>query len=102
LAPALDEVAEWIRNHPSWEVLDPRELSKSLRDIDTWHLALALRLLVEKGFFRQVYKVVTPSGVLADDIFDDPRLIPDRLPDRWNQYFDTSEADVVAVLAVRE
>ena len=99
LAPILDEVAVSIRNHPQWEFLDPRELSRSLVGVDTWMLVSTLGLLVAKGLFRQVYKVVTPSGVLADGTFDDPRKIPPRLPDRWNQYFETAEADVVAVLA---
>jgi len=98
----LREVAGWIRSHPQWEVLDPRELSKSLARVDAWTLVAALSLLVEKGPFRQVYKVVTPSGVLADGTFDDPRSIPARLPDRWNENFETAEADVVAVLTVRK
>jgi len=59
-------------------------------------------LLCDKGFFRQVYMVVAPSGVLADGKYDDPRRIPVRVADRWNQYFETAEADIVAVLEARK
>lgn len=102
LAPILNEVAGWIRHHPDWDIIDPRELSKSLTRVGAWELASALRLLVDGGLFRQVYMVVTPSGALADGKFDDPRGIPERLPDRWNTYFETADADIVTVLAARK
>jgi hypothetical protein len=98
LAATLRQVARWIREHPDWEILDPRELARTAKQIDPWTLASALHLLVERGFFRQVYMVTTPSGVLADGEFDDPRKIPERLPDRFNRHFETAESDIVAVL----
>jgi hypothetical protein len=44
-----------------------------------------------------VCKVATPSGVLAEPEFNDPRDIPDKLPDRRERYFETSDADIVPV-----
>lgn len=76
LGPILEDVASWIKHHPDWDIIDPRELSRSLTHADAWALATALRLLCDRGFFRQVYMVVTPSGVLADGKYDDPRRIP--------------------------
>jgi hypothetical protein len=39
--------------------------------------------------------VLTPSGVLAEGEFEDPTKIPEKLADRFNRYFDTSDSDVV-------
>ncbi|MGA2001287.1 MAG: hypothetical protein ABSG52_14955 [Terriglobales bacterium] len=98
LKRALLEIREWIRTHPDWNVLDPRVLSESLRKVDSFTLAYALHLLVQHGLLRQVYMVVTPSGVLAEGEYDDPKKIPLKVPDRFNNYFETSEADIVPVL----
>jgi hypothetical protein len=78
--------------------IDPRDLAKAWPNVDRMDLSLLLHLLVQAGAFRTVYKVITPSGVMADGEFDDPRQIPEKLPDRFNEYFDTSEADVVPIL----
>ena len=101
LASTLRQLMDWIRQHPDTNVIDPREVVKTI-PVDPWALASVLRLLVDKGIFRQVYMVTTPSGVLADGQFEDPAKIPDKLPDRFNRYFETSESDIVAVLTVRK
>jgi hypothetical protein len=41
--------------------------------------------------------VLTPSGVYADGEFEDPTKIPEKLPDRRENYFDTAESDVVPI-----
>jgi hypothetical protein len=82
--------------------IDPRDLAKAWPEVDRITLAILLRLLVEAGAYRRVYKVITPSGAMADQDFDDPRSIPSQLPDRFNEYFDTSEADVVPILEPAE
>jgi hypothetical protein len=102
LGPVLKDVVSWIKSHPDWDIIDTRDLSRSLAHADAWTLATALQLLCDKGPFRQVYMVVTPSGVLADGKYDDPRRIPTRVSDRWNQPFETAEADIVAVLEPRK
>jgi hypothetical protein len=98
LGPTLHRLRDWVQTHRDWNVLDPRELARSLSDVDSFTLASALALLVESGLLRQVYVVVTPSGVLADGEYDDPRQIPKRVPDRFNHYFDTLEAEIIPVL----
>lgn len=98
LAPALRRLREWIEGHKYSHTLDPRELAKSLPEVDSISLASALALLVRRGMLRQVYRVVTPTGSLADGEYEDPRKIPPRVPDRFNRYFDTVEAEVVPVL----
>ena len=96
--PALVELRHWIRSHPDWDIIEPRKIAADVREIDTVALAYALHLLVRHGFFRQVYMVETPSGVLADARYEDPGQIPKNLPDRFNRYFETAEADIVPVL----
>jgi hypothetical protein len=68
-----------------------------LRDVDPFLLTIVLVGLVRIGLYRRVYMVETPSGVLADDEYDDPRQIPDRVHDRSYHYFSPSETDVVPV-----
>lgn len=98
LGLALRRLQEWIYGHKYSTVLDPRELARSLTDVDSFSLAAVLALLVKRGLLRQVYRVVTPTGSLADAEYDDPRKIPPRVPDRFNHYFDTDEAEIVPVL----
>jgi hypothetical protein len=94
---ALHKLEEWMGRHKGVRVINPETLAKEIRGIDPTALALALTLLVKVGLFRRVYKVITPSGVLADEEFDDPTKIPPRLPDRFEHYFDTAESDVVPI-----
>jgi hypothetical protein len=93
----LDELASWIDNHPQDYVLNPLRLRRDIRKVTAEDLTIALTLLVKAGFLRRVYKVLTPSGVFAEPDFDDPSVIPPKLPDRFERYFDTAEADVVPI-----
>jgi hypothetical protein len=83
--------------HPSERVLNPLKLWRDIRTTGPADLTVALTLLVEAGELRRVYKVLTPSGVLASEEFDDPTTIPERLPDRFEHYFETSDADVIPI-----
>jgi hypothetical protein len=94
---ALLKLASWMTAHADVGVIDPKSLSRELWVVDKAKLAAALMLLVRAGHLRRVYKVVTPSGVLAAGEFDDPTKIPEKIPDRFENYFDTSEAEVVPV-----
>jgi len=93
---ALRELEGWLNQHEDATVLYPSVLARETR-IDPVSLAVTLTLLVKEGVLRRVYKVTTPNGVLADDEFDDPRQIPEQLPDRRQHYFPTAESDVVPV-----
>ncbi len=99
--PALErvfrELETWMNSHPKAELIRPSALAKDLPKIDAKSLAESLTLLERAGYLRRAYKVLTPSGVLADGEFEDPTAIPDRLPDRFEQYFDTSDADIIPV-----
>jgi hypothetical protein len=90
-------VAEWVGQHSDWDLLDPKILSRDLRDLDPARLAIALGALVDIGAFQRVYKVVTPSGVLAEGEFDDPLNIPERVRDRWGRCFETADSDIIPV-----
>jgi hypothetical protein len=94
---ALKKLDVWLSSHRAPALIDPKSLTKDLPGIDISELAGALLLLVRAGVLQRVYKVLTPSGVMADAEFEDPTKIPDRLADRFNNYFDTSEADVVPI-----
>lgn len=100
LRTVLGRISQWIRAHQDWNVLDTRILARDLADVDALLLAAALHVL-STGPFRRAYMITTPSGVLFEEQFDDPRQIPDRVPDRFNRYFDTAESDIVPVLKAR-
>jgi hypothetical protein len=77
-------------------VITPRELASSVQ-VESKALAEALMLLVDAGVLKRVYKVTTPTGSLTEESFDDPREIPEKLPDTWNHSFETAESDIVPV-----
>ena len=93
----FDELSSWINSHPQEHVLNPLRLKRDIRKATAEELTIALTLLVKAGLLRRVYKVLTPSGVFADPDFDDPSAIPNKLPDRFEHYFDTAEADIVPI-----
>jgi len=97
LRPVVVKLKDWVERHADWSVLDPRVLARDLRDVDPYLLSLLLVGLVKIGLYRRVYMVETPSGVLADGEYDDPRKIPDRVRDRGFNYFDPTETDIVPV-----
>jgi hypothetical protein len=94
---ALKKLDEWLRGYPRSALIDPKSLARDLHGVNTADLAGALSLLVRVGILQRVYKVLTPSGVLAEGEFEDPTRIPQRIADRFNNYFDTAEADVVPI-----
>jgi hypothetical protein len=94
---ALDQLEAWINAHPQDRVLNPIKLRRDIRKVNPADLAMALTLLMKAGLLRRVYKVLTPTGVLTDAEFDDPTAIPEKLPDRHEHYFETSDADVIPI-----
>jgi hypothetical protein len=93
---ALMAIEEWLNRHQDATVLYPSVLARET-SLDPVSLAKALRILVKEGILRQVYKVTTPDGVLADREFSDLKEIPEELEDRFNRSFATAESDVVPV-----
>jgi hypothetical protein len=98
LRPAVKRLKEWVENHAERNLLDPRILAKDLRDVDPFLLSVVLLELVRIGLYRRVYMVATPSGVLTDGEYDDPRRIPERVADNFYNYFDRAETEIVPVL----
>ncbi len=96
-ARALRALQSWIDAHEQERVINPRKVAKDVQDIPTPDLATALTLLLRAGLAKRVYKVLTPAGVLAEGEFEDPTIIPEKLPDRFERYFDTTDAEVVPV-----
>lgn len=94
---ALRKLEEWLNKHPDVQAIDAGTIARELRSVEPEALAHALTLLVKAGLLRRTYKVLTPAGVLAEGEFDDPTTIPPKLPDRFQHYFETAEADVVPV-----
>jgi hypothetical protein len=92
------QLAEWAQRHKGWQLIDPGILARDIPGLDEFLLAEALQRAVQRGYFRTKYTVLTPAGSLADRTFDSPRQIPSRLPDRFEEYFDTREYPIVAVL----
>jgi hypothetical protein len=96
-ARGLRILEKWMRKHMNERVLNPQTLAREIKAVDAVELATALTLLTKEGILRRVYKVTTPSGVLSDAEFEDPREIPNQLPDRFERYFDTAESDVIPI-----
>jgi hypothetical protein len=94
---SLRKLDSWMTKHAGVRVINPKLLAKEISGVNAGELAATLTLLERIGHLRRVYKVLTPSGVLADGEFRDPTEIPDRLPDRFENYFDTAEADVLPI-----
>jgi len=92
----LRKLESLLQKHRPGSVITPKELARNI-PVDAKALSDALTLLIEAGVLRQVYKVTTPSGVLTEEDYDDPRDIPDTLPDVWANPFDTAESDIVPV-----
>ena len=91
---ALKRLGIWLKEHP-----DPIIIPSKISGVEAYALASALMLLAKSGVLHRLYKVKTPSGVYADGVFEDVSEIPERLPDRFNNYFDTAEADITPVFA---
>jgi hypothetical protein len=94
---ALRKLDSWMRGQIDLRFINPRLLAKEVTGVDKAELAGALTALQQAGYLRRVYKVLTPSGVIADGEFEDPTQIPERLPDRFDNYFDTAEADILPI-----
>jgi hypothetical protein len=92
---AFKQLDAWLRSHRG--VVDPRALVREIQGVDVGAVGAVLTVLVRAGLLKRVYKVVTPSGALADGEFENPQAIPEKLPDRLEHYFETAEADVVPI-----
>jgi hypothetical protein len=98
LKTAVIRLGEWVRKHKDWNVIDPGAVSREIKDVDPFLLSYTLHLLVVKGLFRQVYMIMTPSGVLADGQYDDPNKIPKRVPNGFDESFDRDDGVIVPIL----
>jgi hypothetical protein len=90
-------IGDWAHAHADWSFLDPRILSRDMRDVDPLRLVLALRELVHTGSYRQVYKVVTPDGVFAENEYETPLDVPPEPVDGFNRPFRIEDGDIVPV-----
>lgn len=43
------------------------------------------------------FRVLTPSGVYAEGEWERREDIPAKIPDRWEHYFETADADILEV-----
>jgi hypothetical protein len=91
------KIGDWVHDHADWPFLDPRVLSKDLKDVDPFRLVLALHELVQRGEYRQVYKVVTPEGVFAENVYETPLDVPREPLDGFNRPFRIEDGDIVPV-----
>lgn len=90
-------IGDWARHHSDWNFLDPRVLSRDMRDVDPLRLVLALHELVQAGSYKQVYKVVTPDGVFAENEYETPLDVPSAPRDGFNRPFRIEDGDIVPV-----
>ena len=88
---------KWVQGHSDRKWIDPTWVARDYPLLDVFKLSLALDRAVREGLLAVRYTVLTPSGVLASDIFDSPESIPERLPDRFERYFDTSDLPIIPI-----
>lgn len=98
LAPAVLRLEEFVRRHQDWGLVDPRAVTREIRDVDPFTLMYVLQQLVKYGLFRQVYMVAMPSGALAEGEYDDPNSIPYRLATAFDGPFYRDDGEIVSVL----
>ena len=91
------KIGDWVHAHGDYAFLDPRTLSRDLNDVDPMRLFLALRGFVEAGEYRQVYKVLTPEGVFAENVYETPLDVPSHPRDGFNRTFSIEDGDIVPV-----
>ena len=97
VARAIKKVQAWLEKRRETETIYAKQIAREV-SVEPVALARALLALVGAGVLRQVYKVQTPGGVLTDDEFEDPRDIPEKLPDRFHDgFFETADSDIVPV-----
>src|SRR5438874_1137896 len=98
LKPAALRLEEFARKHQDWNLIDPRAVTREIRDVHPFLLMYALHELVKNGVLHQVYMVATPSGVLAEGEYDDPNQIPSRLTTPFDEPFNRDDGEIVSVL----
>ncbi len=98
LKVAATRLEDFARRHQDWGLIDPRAVTREIRDVDPFLLMYALRELVEHGLFDQIYMVATPSGVLAEGEYNNPNEIPRHLVTPLNEWFDRDDGEIVSVL----
>jgi hypothetical protein len=94
---ALRELETWMKDHGDPKVIYPKDVARQVQDVDPVALVKALMLLVEEGELRRLFKVEDPNGVLTNDVYDDIGKIPEKLPDRNENYFEIANYDVVPI-----
>lgn len=90
-------LTRWVEGHQDWRWIVPGIVARDNPLLDVFALAEALQSAVTAGLLQLQYTVLTPSGVLASDSFDNPRDIPPELPDRQENFFATSNYPLVPV-----
>ena len=94
---AFTVLTRWVEGHQDWRWIVPGIVARDYPLLDVFELADALQAAVAAGLLQLQYTVLTPSGVLASESFDDPRQIPPELPDRQENFFVTSNYPLVPV-----
>jgi hypothetical protein len=99
---ALEVIREWILEHYSQTIVDPRIISRDCRAVDVRELATTLSLLIESDVFKQLYAVelLPTETLLTDDLYRSPKEVPDIVRDRWDRPVNTSHNRIVPVLKI--
>ena len=83
-------------------ISDLAHLQKQLPEVPPPTLAQALQVAVEAGVLEVRHTVLTPSGVIAPDTFVTVEEIPEKLADRFENYFETAEAEAITVFQLTQ
>lgn len=94
-------LAGYFAQRRDWQLIDPVTLAQDLPLLDSFSLAGALMDAVDAGELSVKYTVLTPDGVVAADLYDSPLAIPEHLPDRFEEEFQTHKFPLVTVFEAK-
>jgi hypothetical protein len=94
-ARVLRAVGGWLDSHSSTPLFDPQQMSRELPQFSVAELSQAIACLGEDGYFKPVFAVRTPSGVIADEVFQEATQVPPKLRDRFDHEFLTEGSEIV-------
>ncbi|MGH7170714.1 MAG: hypothetical protein ACRELG_10585 [Gemmataceae bacterium] len=91
-----DALENWFSRNWRKKYAELSLLLRAMPQVDRALLVLALSAMADEGMLSVAYRVKAPGGYLLEDSFDDPTMIPKKLPDRdMSGTIKREESDIV-------
>ena len=99
LKTVFSAIEHWFATHSNQLVVDPRRIRRSIADASPEDVGKALSLLVDRGYFDQLYAIELPNGsLLSEPLRQSPYEFPESVSDRYDNQIATKDARIVPVL----